>query len=588
MKEERKIIKIWRVFILPVLLLSYQAKGDVEFAGGTGGPNNPYQIASAEQLISIGSDPNLLDKCFVLINDIDLDPNLPGGQVFTQAVIAPDVNEVSLLYPGGFDGVAFTGRFDGNGHRIFNLSIYGNGSFLGLFSRIGNGGRIHDLRVVDASIIISSGSRYIGLLAGYTELCTITNCATSGSITAMNNSKSIGGLVGFVWFGSYIYQCSTLCDIYGGDNNESLGGLLGNNGGTITNCYASGSVSGGTGCNHLGGLVGFNKSPISRSGSTASSLGRIINCYAVGNVYSGDASYYIGGLVGKDDGYYTIHSFWDVQASGLSTSATGTGLTTAEMQDPNTFMAAEWDLAGERTNGTVDLWLVPEDGGYPILTVLSDTFQSHKLDGEGTIDNPYRIATAEDIGAIRHYGWLDYYELTDNIDLSGITWTIAPICCFGGHFDGAGFTVSNLTIRGRMYLGLFDIIDKYAEVQNIRIIDANIIGEKSSVFIGCLAGCNYGNILDCFASGNIKGSDVIGGLVGSNYKSGSIIYNCCATACIFADGSGIGGLAEGNGGNISHCYSICDLTGCFDVGGLVGRNGGNISNCFTKGKATGG
>jgi hypothetical protein len=29
------------------------------FAGGTGDPGDPYQIATAEQLISIGSDPNL-------------------------------------------------------------------------------------------------------------------------------------------------------------------------------------------------------------------------------------------------------------------------------------------------------------------------------------------------------------------------------------------------------------------------------------------------------------------------------------------------------------------------------------------------
>ena len=51
------------------------------FAGGTGEPNDPYQIATAEQLTSIGSDPNLLDKHFVLVADIDLDPNLPGGRI---------------------------------------------------------------------------------------------------------------------------------------------------------------------------------------------------------------------------------------------------------------------------------------------------------------------------------------------------------------------------------------------------------------------------------------------------------------------------------------------------------------------------
>ena len=44
----------------------------VEFAGGTGEPNDPYQIATAEQLIGFGADGDLLDKHFVLIADIDL------------------------------------------------------------------------------------------------------------------------------------------------------------------------------------------------------------------------------------------------------------------------------------------------------------------------------------------------------------------------------------------------------------------------------------------------------------------------------------------------------------------------------------
>jgi len=57
------------------------------FAGGTGEPNVPFQIATAEQLCSIGSDPNLLDKHYVLTADIDLDPNLPGGKVFSRRLL---------------------------------------------------------------------------------------------------------------------------------------------------------------------------------------------------------------------------------------------------------------------------------------------------------------------------------------------------------------------------------------------------------------------------------------------------------------------------------------------------------------------
>lgn len=58
-----------------------------KYAGGTGESNNPYQIATAEDLILLGDSPEDYDKHFILIDDIDLDPNLPGRKVFNEAVI---------------------------------------------------------------------------------------------------------------------------------------------------------------------------------------------------------------------------------------------------------------------------------------------------------------------------------------------------------------------------------------------------------------------------------------------------------------------------------------------------------------------
>jgi hypothetical protein len=76
------------------------------------GHRQPYQIATARQLVSIGDDPNLLGKYFTMVGDIDLDPNLPGGQVFAHAVLAYDED------PYNGRRVAYTGRFYGNGHTI--------------------------------------------------------------------------------------------------------------------------------------------------------------------------------------------------------------------------------------------------------------------------------------------------------------------------------------------------------------------------------------------------------------------------------------------------------------------------------------
>ncbi len=81
------------ICLIVVVLGLCTAAPAVEFAGGTGEPNDPYRIATAGQLIAIGSDPNLLNKHFVLVAGIDLDPNLPDGRVFDRAVIAPDAGQ---------------------------------------------------------------------------------------------------------------------------------------------------------------------------------------------------------------------------------------------------------------------------------------------------------------------------------------------------------------------------------------------------------------------------------------------------------------------------------------------------------------
>lgn len=90
-----------RGIILMVYLVLQPSALSAEFAGGTGEPDDPYQIATAEQLIGIGTDPNLLDKSFVLVADIDLDPNLPGGRVFEGALIAATFKGVFGGGPGG-------------------------------------------------------------------------------------------------------------------------------------------------------------------------------------------------------------------------------------------------------------------------------------------------------------------------------------------------------------------------------------------------------------------------------------------------------------------------------------------------------
>jgi hypothetical protein len=134
--------------------------------------------------------------------------------------------------------------------------------------------------------------------------------------------------------------------------------------GTITNCYAKGSVSGNYYA--IGGLVGGNYA------------GTIKNCYSVGHVQEPSVPVFspldVGGLIGKvsEDGI-VITSFWDTQTSGQTTSAGGkpsTGgipLKTDEMQIATIFLAVGWDFVDEDQNGTEDIWWILEGQDYPRL-----------------------------------------------------------------------------------------------------------------------------------------------------------------------------------------------------------------------------
>ncbi|GAF71881.1 unnamed protein product, partial [marine sediment metagenome] len=182
----------------------------------------------------------------------------------------------------------------------------------------------------------------VGGLAGFGD-GTIGNCYATGNVSGNGN---IGGLVG-AHNGDTITNCYSSGDVSG---DERVGGLVGRNHGTITNCYSIGSV---TGTMYVGGLVGRQYEE-----------GTITNCYSVGSVTGRNN---VGWLVGALNEGTINNSFWDIETSGGTYSAGGTGKTTAEMQMESTFTDAGWDFVGESVNGTDDIWSICEGVDYPKL-----------------------------------------------------------------------------------------------------------------------------------------------------------------------------------------------------------------------------
>ncbi len=80
---------ILRTITLLITIFSVSFPVYAQYSGGTGEPNDPYQITMAEDLMLLNETPEDYDKHFIMTVDIDLDPNLPGRKVFDRAVIAP-------------------------------------------------------------------------------------------------------------------------------------------------------------------------------------------------------------------------------------------------------------------------------------------------------------------------------------------------------------------------------------------------------------------------------------------------------------------------------------------------------------------
>ena len=169
-----------------VLLLTIVSAAQAKYSGGTGQPEDPYEIATADDLILLGDSPEDYDKHFILTADVDLDPNLPGRKVFRKAVIAGDMAPDSWRYKG----TPFTGVFDGNTHKISHLRVT-RGDYLGLFGRLGSGAEVRNLGIVEVTIVPSGPSSHVGALAGE-NLGIVSHCFSTGLVVG---SGSVGGLV---------------------------------------------------------------------------------------------------------------------------------------------------------------------------------------------------------------------------------------------------------------------------------------------------------------------------------------------------------------------------------------------------------
>jgi filamentous hemagglutinin family protein len=203
-----------------------------------------------------------------------------------------DVWGSSGFVPVGNASRPFTGTFDGAGHTINGLTINRpSRDEVGLFGST----RSSLIRNVGLTAAHVTGRNYVGALAGFDYGGTISNSYATGSVTA---SDAGGGLAGATITGTIDNSYAT-SDVNGGTRT---GGLVGYEyGGGVGNSYATGNVSGSS---YVGGLIGRND------------YGVVSNTHATGNVTGTDN--YVGGLLGRHFYGPVSNSFATGNVSGAS------------------------------------------------------------------------------------------------------------------------------------------------------------------------------------------------------------------------------------------------------------------------------
>ncbi len=266
-----------------------------------------------------------------------------------------------------------------------------------------------------------------------------------------------------------------------------------------------------------------------------------------------------------------------------------------------------------------------------------------KMEGSGSVSDPYLIYTADDLRAMMEND-NSCYKLMCDIDLEGKPWRPVGYYYwypFMGYLDGNGYKITNLYIGGTgddawdiNAGGLFGYLEGRVENLGVETVKAQRQGVDFAGYAGGIAGVANApaEIINCYFNGYVAGAYNAGGIAGIAYP-GTIIENCAVIGTVdmsqlfeyrhdnnakyakdcFNAVMEVAKLAMDVGGNIAVEISNGDVFGAVlvacegvfkipnltkelttteyltkmrksNIGGLVGLNYGTINNSYSAAK----
>ncbi|MFA5603339.1 MAG: prepilin-type N-terminal cleavage/methylation domain-containing protein [Bacilli bacterium] len=434
----------------------------------------------------------------------------------------------------------FTGMFDGDEHKIYNLNINSpHASYIG-FSGY-NRGTIQAISFENVNI---NAANYTGALAGYTINGNINESSVSGDVKGINY---VGLAVGYIYNDYSTPRLSSIIVQGNLSGNNYVGGLAGYSYSfTLTSGYISGINKGGSitaiGTN-VGRLRGGNgngggSSPFLFNGIANKSIN--INGVAVSNTYPTSDH-------GADYNYESDLNNINLLELALDTYIGG--------DDDGNGYYWDYDITGKMVRKRVS--------DYPL------TFN---LIGTGTPTDPYLIKTPEDLKKAT-LKLNSNYKLISDINLSGKRFYIigSYINKFTGMFDGDEHIIYNLNINSpnASYIGFSGY--NRGTIQALNLENVNI---NAANYTGALAGYTInGNINESSVSGDVNGINYVGLAVGYIYND----YSAPRLSSIIVKGN----LTGNNyvGGLAGYSYSFALTTGHIsgiNKGGSITASGTNV------------
>ena len=375
--------------------------------------------------------------------------------------------------------------------------------------------------------------------------------------------------------------------VYGTANAEwSTAGIVGISAGSITNCKNYVNV---TSKWDVGGVV-------------ALSTGPVLNCENHGSV-TGDSN--VGGVVG-----------WASGTAATVTGCTNFGAIIGSNDTGGVVAESDAVISGCKNYGAVKG--INNVGGV-VSYMKNNITDSHN----------YKNDNAEINGEVRVGGVVGYAE--------GVAATVTGCTNSGkvtGHYETAGVVaksdavVSNCTNSG-IIIGYYNTggviglaYNNVSNCHNTAVITGGAylnLSEWWEAPCGGVVGFFQGEKMEtCTNTGEIKGKNLAGGIVGKVWREGTAatisdctnegfinctqfniggifgsIDNATATNCInkgdlYSKADPIGGIAGAvySGGKLVECHNHGKVDGWTKIAGIVGNNEGTISNCDNYGKVT--